>query len=299
MRCFVFFKVYDRLLGDNKKVAAILLLTIYWRTNFDGLLPPGADGITIILANTCGQQMTYRVDGTMSSFVGYGDLHESKYDDKKFQVDVKSIFEAFAINSNAVAATKDQDKQYIGCRYSISVYPSTEFEESHYTMGPTVQAITLAALFVVTSFVFLFYDYMVERRQRVVMKSAQQTGKIVHSLFPEEVRSRMYQEQEEKAKEKHPGWENNNKHGLDDAKGSEAMANLYPDATVFFADIVGFTQWSSTRTPAEVFQLLEALYGAFDKLALRRKVFKVETIGDCYLAGMYNRCNGRFLCLLS
>lgn len=29
-------------------------------------------------------------------------------------------------------------------------------------------------------------------------------------------------------------------------------------------------------------QLLETLYGEFDALARRRKVFKIETIGDCY-----------------
>jgi class 3 adenylate cyclase len=29
---------------------------------------------------------------------------------------------------------------------------------------------------------------------------------------------------------------------------------------------------------------LESLYGAFDKIAQRRGVFKVETIGDCYMA---------------
>lgn len=46
----------------------------------------------------------------------------------------------------------------------------------------------------------------------------------------------------------------------------------------------GFTKWSSTREPEQVFELLEALYGAFDKIALRRVVFKVETIGDCYMA---------------
>ena len=31
-------------------------------------------------------------------------------------------------------------------------------------------------------------------------------------------------------------------------------------------------------------RLLEALYSAFDKIAVMRKVFKVETIGDCYVA---------------
>lgn len=58
----------------------------------------------------------------------------------------------------------------------------------------------------------------------------------------------------------------------------------FDEATVFFADIVGFTKWSAERDPEDVFTLLEMLYGTFDKLAKRRKVFKVETIGDCYMA---------------
>ena len=49
-----------------------------------------------------------------------------------------------------------------------------------------------------------------------------------------------------------------------------------------FADIVGFTAWSSKRDPAQVFHLLESLYEVFDKQAKKRNVFKVETIGDCY-----------------
>jgi class 3 adenylate cyclase len=51
-----------------------------------------------------------------------------------------------------------------------------------------------------------------------------------------------------------------------------------------FADIVGFTAWSSTREPSQVFQLLEAVYHVFDDIAHRRRVFKVETVGDCYVA---------------
>ena len=33
-----------------------------------------------------------------------------------------------------------------------------------------------------------------------------------------------------------------------------------------------------------MFVLLETLYHAFDEIAKRRRVFKVETVGDCYVA---------------
>lgn len=47
---------------------------------------------------------------------------------------------------------------------------------------------------------------------------------------------------------------------------------------------IRFTAWSSTREPAQVFILLQTVYANFDIIAKRRRVFKVETIGDTYLA---------------
>jgi class 3 adenylate cyclase len=43
-------------------------------------------------------------------------------------------------------------------------------------------------------------------------------------------------------------------------------------------------EYSSVREPAQVFVLLETVYAAFDAIARRRRIFKVETIGDCYVA---------------
>ena len=43
-----------------------------------------------------------------------------------------------------------------------------------------------------------------------------------------------------------------------------------------FADLVGFTAWSSVREPVQVFILLETVYGAFDEIAKKRGVFKVS-----------------------
>jgi hypothetical protein len=55
-------------------------------------------------------------------------------------------------------------------------------------------------------------------------------------------------------------------------ENSKPIADLFPNATVMFADISGFTAWSSVREPAQVFTLLETIYSCFDKLAKKRKV---------------------------
>jgi hypothetical protein len=120
-----------------------------------------------------------------------------------------------------------------------------EFEESHTTNQPFAYAMALAAVFFFTSVVFLLYNYCVERRQKVVVKSAQQSGVLVSSLFPEAVRDRIYKEQEAKKKKGCNDWFENNPEKTLPEK-STAIANLCTDCTVLFADIAGFTKWSLT-----------------------------------------------------
>ena len=67
-----------------------------------------------------------------------------------------------------------------------------------------------------------------------------------------------------------------------------------------FLDICGFTSWSSEREPSQVFQLLENVYQSFDDIAQRLKVFKVETIGDSYVAvcGLPTKCDGHAMTMV-
>jgi class 3 adenylate cyclase len=67
-------------------------------------------------------------------------------------------------------------------------------------------------------------------------------------------------------------------------RNDQPIADLFPHCTVMFADISGFTAWSSTREPAQVFILLQTIYQRFDLIAKKKQVFKVETIGDSYMA---------------
>jgi hypothetical protein len=61
------------------------------------------------------------------------------------------------------------------------------------------------------------------------------------------------------------GSDNGSKMGV--LENLKPFADLFPNVTVMFADISGFTAWSSVREPAQVFTLLETIYSCFDKVA--------------------------------
>ena len=151
--------------------------------------------------------------------------------------------------------------------------------------------------------VIVFYDCLIERRQRRVFESTQRLNKLMDSLFPTDVRQRLYDQSDDKNKSKTLGIEtapklqlkrliaaDTNKNDRNRAMpqsnaaiGSEPIADLFPQASICFADIKGFSAWSSEREPSQVFTLLETVYGGIDRIAKKVGVFKVETVGDCYV----------------
>eukprot|EP00594_Rhizosolenia_setigera_P005967 CAMPEP_0178950414 /NCGR_PEP_ID=MMETSP0789-20121207/6639_1 /TAXON_ID=3005 /ORGANISM="Rhizosolenia setigera, Strain CCMP 1694" /LENGTH=1268 /DNA_ID=CAMNT_0020631137 /DNA_START=75 /DNA_END=3882 /DNA_ORIENTATION=- len=54
--------------------------------------------------------------------------------------------------------------------------------------------------------------------------------------------------------------------------------------TIFFSDIVGYTTLCSDLEPRKVADMIDRLYQKFDSLVKKHDIFKVETIGDAYLA---------------
>lgn len=58
----------------------------------------------------------------------------------------------------------------------------------------------------------------------------------------------------------------------------------FNDVTVFFSDIVGFTDCAGNMEPKELIEELNELFTAFDEIMEKNSCERIKTIGDAYLA---------------
>ena len=65
---------------------------------------------------------------------------------------------------------------------------------------------------------------------------------------------------------------------------SDIVADTYPDVTVLFADIVGFTKFSESLSAAVLITVLNDIFIRFDTIADHWGLEKIKTIGDSYMA---------------
>jgi class 3 adenylate cyclase len=61
------------------------------------------------------------------------------------------------------------------------------------------------------------------------------------------------------------------------------IADGIRDATVLFADLVGFTSMSEKMTPDETLALMDEVFSSFDALVEQFDLEKIKTIGDAYM----------------
>ena len=305
----MYYPVFDTF-GKDRTVVATFFTQIFWQTFFLGLLPEGADGIICVVENACGDVFTYQVDGTSNTFLGLTDAHDRYYDNLEVVYDFASIRQSDKFSFSETAAPLNVEF----CPYTMRVYPSNDLRSAYVTIAPVIYATSTAAFFILIGLILLSYDFVVQRRMKFIVQSEKEAEKIVSDFFPKIIRDRLLgskhtstrdgrSDQDETPFQMHPKTQlktflsdddlNKNEKGkrgvseVDDYHlllNTQPIADLFPFCTVLFADIAGFSAWSSEREPEQVFTLLENVFQAFDKLAHKRKVFKVETIGDCYVA---------------
>ena len=239
----LYFPIFDRSPGNKneQKVAAILTAYIYWQVYFEEVLPPTTELVVFVLENICGnveekQMFTYRIEGETAVYIGSGDLHDPQFD----YLEATTGYPAFLANKNDPEDLKDGQ-----CMYNVRVYPSAEMKDAFYTNEPLYFLLIILATFAITSLIFLFYDYTVERRQKIVLTKAIKSTKVVQEMFPENVRDRLFDESDGQTSSRqgkgNPLRESTGadstalSNGSFDTGASTIVADLYENCTVFFA----------------------------------------------------------------
>jgi adenylate cyclase len=67
-------------------------------------------------------------------------------------------------------------------------------------------------------------------------------------------------------------------------RGEQRIADIYPETTVLFADLAGFTPWARVTDPRHVVAALDELFSRFDRILAKAGMEKIKTIGDSYMA---------------
>ncbi len=124
-----------------------------------------------------------------------------------------------------------------------------------------LNAFTVLNLTVVSSLVLFSLEYFVNKKNqayRLLRIEEQKADRLLLNVLPKEIA---------------PILKNN----------EDTIADEFEEASVLFADLVGFTPLSSQLSPVQMVELLNEIFTHFDALVDQYGVEKIRTIGDNYM----------------
>jgi hypothetical protein len=246
---------------EDADVVGFTMGTLAWDYMFEKVLFDSSVPLLVEIEGTCNAIFTYLVKGDTIEFLGYGregEWRDPSFDKYKQSADLlepKAAREGYPPVQHTHRPT-DASHGESHCTYVMNTYPTKEFYEKYKTNDPIYYTLVIAGVFCFTAVVFFVYDWLVQVRQRRLMSTAIRTGAIVSSMFPKDFQQRIMDEVADKLHKNKEGGSNKNwtpgdnmTSLLEENNSSKSsitgkpIADLYPDATVFFGDIVQFTKW--------------------------------------------------------
>lgn len=133
-------------LGDGKPMVGLITSQFFWKDVFQ----PSMLGNVFCVVTTPTHTFTLHLDAKRVKFVGFSDLHDSKY----------SIYE------HVIAPAEIQLMSTVpGLTYSISVFPANSFYAKYVTQIPRNACFLSVCFVVVPVFLFSVYVYLVTRHE--------------------------------------------------------------------------------------------------------------------------------------
>ena len=174
------------------RVVGSLSMDITWRELLQNSLPFAIDGATLILENSCQPEsmvaFTVNEDGTLEYT---GPLDSTPDFDEEDVIVLPSGYD-YGEFIDALSSSN--------CDYRVHLLESPPgsaafaLDDGDDKSGrPAAYTAIVALVYFLLLVIFLVYDWLVERRQSVVINIATKSSAIVENLFPAQVRDRMLQ----------------------------------------------------------------------------------------------------------
>jgi hypothetical protein len=155
--------------ADFSEDAAIVghyLAVVPWYVYFQDILPAGTEPLDAVVESSCGHVFSFQISGRNASLTSRNTaLYDNRYED----IFLSAPYASFA-----------EDE----CHYTLQVYPTYTYESQYKSSNPLYYMSVVLAIFVATSLAFLIFDWLVSRRQDVLVKTARKQNALVSSLFP-------------------------------------------------------------------------------------------------------------------
>lgn len=252
--------IYPVLNNSEGPAVATVGMEIEFTDLFRDILVDSFEVIQLVLQNKCGGVFTIEISGPDAQYQAEGEARFFIDDVSGYQprnttyAELDALFEQHSLGNT------------FECSYVLTSFASETFASHFLTTLPNVyRAIVLAFFFMLTC-ILVGYDCLIERRQTNVVNAAERSDALVRSLFPMEVRNRLYEEAERREEEKklaqqqktdRANWKVSGADGkrfilspktkmktmeLDSEhhnSGSDPIADLYPNTTILFSDLAG------------------------------------------------------------
>lgn len=114
----------------------------------------------------------------------------------------------------------------------------------------------------VSSIVFVTLNYFLSQREeayRLLQIEEEKSERLLLNILPKEIAAILKNE-------------------------NRTIAEQFDEATIMFADLVGFTPLTAEMSPVEMVNLLNEVFSHFDTLIEKYELEKIRTIGDNYMA---------------